>query len=720
MKPTFTSLSNTSGLEIIDPIETRRFVFLTSAPVTPEPAPTEGFTFPVTGACRIETASLILPNAVALDIRRPDGTNIASISPQANREFGADDYLIELHGPLKIYLRLKSGIRVDTTSDRIEILFDELTSVKIGARSYHSSPGSTITVPDDPEKVMAALSTFGSTIKTTSPERAWPTLRGHPPRLELGDELRIPDHMEPPETGVTIQIPAEYDAIYPIAPLAYYLGAEVVPGTPAVVTTDSGFDYSLGEQSRVCADRVEHLLKRMFVLDCVIRTEGHYPVPLAERDIVEDRTNLDIPALYDASIVQRLEAYETVPDEVVEALMPMWHRTTYTRPTSDAVELLPYLVNDLSLLRIKQREQQPEPTEEEQEVQDALDSFLRRASSDAAFVRSTGTREVYRGTGSDQDNGGSSSISTRGIPGVGEYISLPETNTLEKSWIGEETPIHGSKLHPAGFANETPEVTDGFIEITVVCNDTEMREEWDAISEIYGNRKDILVDATCEFEVSTDELRDILARDTDIVHYIGHIDGSGFKCPDGILDATTLSNVGATIVFLNGCRSHNQGVAVLEAGANATVSSLGDVGNTGAMEVGETLARLLYRGFSVGSAMSIVEEYTTIGRNYVVIGDPGVAIAQCENGLPLIYYINNNSGEVYEDEYTFEPYVYPISITNIGSIFQSYLPDLDQYYVGVGICGESNVSKNTFQSILPGTTVPLIEDGNLVWSHNWL
>ena len=36
-----------------------------------------------------------------------------------------------------------------------------------------------------------ALSTLSSALKTTSVERSYPTLRGHPPALELGDALDV-------------------------------------------------------------------------------------------------------------------------------------------------------------------------------------------------------------------------------------------------------------------------------------------------------------------------------------------------------------------------------------------------------------------------------------------------------------------------------------------------------------------------------------------------
>lgn len=726
MHPTFNSLTHTAGLEIIDPIETRRFVLLTSTPPTPTQTSTEGFTFSVAAACSIRTSSLTLLNAIRIDVRKPDGTHVASVSPPETHTFSTDEYLLELHAPLKVYIRVTGAFEIDADTDCVRIQFDDPTSIRIGTRSYHSSPATTITVPDDPKAVMEAVSTFASAIKTTSPERAWPTLRGHPPRLERGPELLIPDSVEPPETGITILVPPKYETLYPVVPVAYYLGSTIRLTTEAQarVTTETGLSHPLGESYGEIRKEAEQLLKRVFALDCAVRTEGYYPVALHERDIVEERTSLDIPALYDTSLSDRLQAYLSVSNSVIEDLIPTWHRSTYTRPTAEALELLPYLVNDLSFVRIKKSgEIAATTTDDQQRIKDAVDSFMRRAESNEAFVRSMKTQNtaMRNGDGDDESEASNASdFSMYGVPEVKEYVSLPKADTLEQAWVGEGTPVHGAKLHQAAFAHPASDPANGVIEIIVVCNDEQMREEWDAVSEIYGNRDDLRVDVTCEFDVPVDEFRDILAEDTDVVHYIGHIDGRGFDCPDGILDATTLTEVGATTVLLNGCRSYDQGIAVIEAGANAAVASLGDVGNIGAIEVGETLARLLHYGFGIGSAMNIVKDHTSIGKDYLVLGDPSVTVVQNESGIPIIYKIHTAStGDGEEKTVDIEAQAYPTRAQGIGSIVQPYLPGINEYHVAVGTTGRTTTTRETLQQTLAGHSVPLNIEEELVWSELW-
>ncbi|UPV76324.1 hypothetical protein M0R89_19365 (plasmid) [Halorussus limi] len=393
-QPTFSPLSDATGLDIVDPIETRHFSLFTDSPVTPTDADADEFAFPVATACRITTGRLGLPYMVPMEVRSPDGAHRASIDLPTTREFPDDEYLLELHSPIKVYLRTTGGMTIDTDDDGVEIEFEGEVAVEVGARSYHSSPAATITVPDDPAAVMEAVSAFPSALKTTSPERAWPTLRGHPPRVERGDELSIPDGLKSPDTGIEIAVPAEYGHVYTVAPLAYYLGADVVPGETARLTAESGVDRLLGDDAAAVGESVEEILKRVFLLDCVTRTEGLYPDELHEREVLESHVDLDFGGLYEASLADRLAAYLAVPDEAFAAIESPWHRVTHVEgdPGPDAAELLPYVVNDLSLVRVKsEREDAWSPTEAQKETNEALNAFVRSPTTAAS---TTGVTKV--------------------------------------------------------------------------------------------------------------------------------------------------------------------------------------------------------------------------------------------------------------------------------------------------------------------------------------
>lgn len=725
----FNPLRDRTGLELLDLIETRRFTLLTDSPVKPTSAGTDGFAFPVDSACDIRVDRFRLPHTVPVDVRSVDGTHLAAISPPESQEFPDDEYLLDVHGPMKIYIRVDSGFHVEADTETVRVDFGAETPIRVGARSYHSAPAGTVTVPDDPEEVMKAVSTFSSALKTTSPERSWPTLRGHPPRIEPGEELEIPDSLDVPDTGVTIRVPSEYGPIYAVAPLAFYLGAEIRPGETARLETDTGVSRKLGDGATEIGDSAGQILKHVFMLDCVTRTEGYYPVELHERTVLEGNgdVNLDFASLYEASIPERLATYLSAPDDAIEAITPRWHHVTHVEPEFETVELLPYVVNDLSLVRVE-TPSNIEWSETQEKTTDALSSFKRRAAAAGDFVRSAGTSSGrLAGTRSPDEHANNrdgaddrdDADELAGIPDLDEYVELPEVDAFQQSWVGEGTPVYGAKLLREAFAHETPEPTDGVIEITVVCNDEAMREEWNAVAEIYGRRDDLRVDVTREFSVSTDELRDLLAADTGLFHFIGHIDGHGFQCPDGVLDAEELEEANATTVLLNGCRSYHQGIRLVEAGANATIVSLWDVGNRGAVEVGETLARLFDHGFDVGTAVTIVEKYAEIGREYVVLGDPGVVLAQNKKSMPRMYHVSVSNESEIETKLIVELYAYPTEVHSVGTIIDSYLDDIDLEHVAIGRCETMITNRNKLQQSLSESSVPLIVEGTLTWSDLW-
>ncbi|WP_158056410.1 CHAT domain-containing protein [Halorussus halophilus] len=694
MQPRFDSLNSEPGLEVVDPIENSRFVFQTDCPVSPTAADTEEFYFPVSTACEVVVEELSLPRMVWFSVREATGDYVEEVQWNDTRELEPGAYLLDFSSRIKLYVRADSALTIDADPDSARIAFDGPTRVRIGARSNHSSPGATVTVPDDPTALMDAVSTFGSALKTTSCERSWPSLRGHPPQVERGDELQIPDELEPPDTGVTIHVPPAYESIFAVAPLAYYLGATVVPGESPRITTDDGFVHRL-DSKRGFEDEAIRTLKQTFLLDCVTRTEGYYQMRLKARKALEPRPEvpLDFESLYELSLAEQLREYLSVPFSAVESTVPTWNRVVHMRPDFESVELLPFVADDLSLVRVHTSEANALSPEREQKQQ-ALESFKR------------------------------SSERQTGVPGPNEYMPLPtDDDAIERAWVGEETPDRGAKLLPAAFRHEQPQPRDGTIEVTIVCNDEEMNEEFDAVSAVYGSRKHVRFDVESRFGVSTDEVRSLLAEDTDLFHFIGHIDGRGLECPDGVLDAETVSETGATTVLLNACRSHDQGVALVEAGAKAAIVSLSDVENEAAVEVGETFARLLDYGFTVGGALEVAREYTTVGRQYVVLGDPNTAATEPEGGGPFISDLEENAPwpPSRDDEIDVRSSVYCSQSFVMGSVGKTPLEPTETptYYLVPGHVGTFTWSVRQLERIYEGNEMLYAIDGELRWSEGW-
>ena len=705
MDPTFDTLDDATGLEVVDPIETRRFTFSTPNEVEPQSADTDSFRFPVSSACRVETSALELPYTVFACLWNDEGEVVADLAQDVSAEFPPGAYSFELNAPLKIYLRVEAGVRIESDTDSMVIEFDRETAVEIGARSFHESPEATVTTTDDPEDVMAAISTFGSVLKTTTCERSWPTLRGHPPRIERGDELTIPDGLDRPDAGVTIEVPPDLDAVYPVAPLAYYFGAEVVPGETARMSV-GGFEHRF-DRGDGFEDGVVRALERAFFLDCVTRTEGYYPIELADRRRVESLVDLDFAALYDAPLDEQLSAYFSVPYSTLAEAMPKWHRVTYVRPEPDNVETLPYLVNDLSIVRTPPRPPYEE-TEEMRETHDAIVEFKRATSGDANASHHSEKTET--------------DAAPHGVPPVDDYVQMPDADALEQAWVGDGTPVRGTKVLPEAFRNQQSETLsndasdpgEDVIDITVVCNDPEMRDEWDAVAEVYGSREAISFDPSVHFDVTTDEMRELLETPTDIFHYVGHVDGRGFECSDGLMDARTLDRAGMKAFLLNACRSHNQGVALVEAGSKGGIVSLGNVGNPAAIKLGETIAKLFHAGFSIGSVLAITRMATFVGSRYIAVGDPGFTVTQSEDVIPLMYKIGGSE----EGQFPLTVQGYPTRDHPIGSTSTTFI-DEGPHFLSTGPY-ETQATKQDMSVLLDMPYTPLVIDGQLELIHEWM
>jgi hypothetical protein len=670
------------GVTVFDAVEHRQFTLDTAGPVALGAADPDDFYFPVDAAVELDVASFSVPATVGTVVRTAAGEMLAEVTQWSDLQFPEGRYSIELCPSVKCYLQVDGPLSV-VVEDGSTVVETAGRTVRMGARSHHKHPEATVTTTGNPHDVMAALSVFGSALKTTTVERSYPTLRGHPPAIELGEELHVPETLRPPETGVTIEVPPRLESIYPVAPLAYYLGARVEPGVTPCIVTDSGFEYVL-DGPEGFEEAVARTLKQVFFLDCLTRTEGYYRVDLQERRAVADLVDLDFAALYEASLPDQLEAYLDVPYEVVADHLPEWKLTTHVAPTPDKAELLPFLVNDLAVIRMPaSRTVAPSAVQMTALSEFTRDSFTRSASED-----DLGTPSLVQ----------------------------PETaDSLEQSWAGagDEAPFGASKASVQAFRNRLQrDASTGDIDITVVCNDAEMDDEGDTAERVYGSRSDLPFDVQMYRDLSVDALRAVLETEADFFHYIGHIDADGFQCADGRLDARDLDRVGVDAFMLNACRSYEQGMALIEAGAVGGVVTLAEVINSGAVRVGGTMARLLNQGFPLRAALTIAKDESIVGSQYIVVGDGNLDVVQSESGMPLLIEIETADPEGYE----VTVHSYPNGDKGIGSILQPAIETSGQYSLGSGTQGPFTMAADELERFLELEDAPLRYDGELVWS----
>jgi hypothetical protein len=715
-RPRFTALSRQDGIRVDDPVEDVQFSLYAPGPVRVQQRATDAapWCFPIDSAAHVDTNELRVPIRIGTYVRNPNAEMVASAANDENLDVPfSGRHIVEFTStPIKLFVYAESSVDVTTNEHRTTLRFPDVESVHLAARSLHKQPARTITTPRDPESLMRAVSEFGAALKTTTCERSFPTLRGHPPLVEFGDELSIPGGERRPDTGVRLEVPPEPEYVFPTAPLAYYFGAEVAPATTPRLTTRAGVEYEF-DPDGFAADATR-LLRHVFTLDCLTRVEGYYPVDLDERRrAAEHGLDLDWAALYDEPLAEQLGTYLSVPFDDVEPLVPEWRLTADVVPELRRATVLPHLANELATVRIFGQDAagpslDGEGDDSSADIEELLDEFVRAADGGAGPLRAT-PRNSDAGSPTD-----GAPVSTEDV------IRVPETDTATQTYIGDGFPLNANKGSRASYERQLTLRADtpGRISVTVVCNDDEMVDELE-VGDHYGTRDLFDFDVTIHSSLTRNELREVLTAETDLVHYIGHVDQRGLQATDGYLDARTVDDIGTTAFVLNGCRSFRQGQALVDAGAIAGIVTLENVHNSLATEVGTNIARLLNRGWPLDMAVELVKDDALVGRHYIVIGDGSVEIASSDSGHPTANVVDHRQ---FDSDFDVTVYTYTTRARHLGSMYVPFIGDNQSYYLASGELDTFTVTPQQLEQFLTLETEPVHisqERGNTTISLRW-
>lgn len=665
-----------TALHVTDSIEQRQCVLRMPDPAPATPVDGDRFYFPVDAAARIDTESVTLGSYVATFVRNGAGDVVAQLDRVDEVSLPAGEYLIELEQPVKLYVRVEGPLSVETNG--VTTTVGTEGDLFVAGRSRHNHPAGTITTTEDPRDMMRAVSALSSSLKTTSVERSYPTLRGHPPEIAVGDELSIPKGMSAADGGVRIEVPPHLRFVYPVAPLAFYLGAEVVPGPVPRLVGEDGFSYRLDGPGGF-EETVAETLKQTLLFDCVARTEGFYEVDLAERADVDARVDLDWADLYDRSLSAQLDAYLSVPYERIADCVPEWKTAGYLAPDPEHAELLPYLLDDLAAIRTPAGE----PTTAEQVQTDSLFDFA-RAGSGIDEGTLTGTT---RAAGSTRATDPPTERAYTSEGPLTDLIDPEPTEAFETVWADEGVPVGATKASIDGYRNGLEHTPSEEIGVTVVVNDEGMTEEGDVAEEVYGDDTDFPFDLRVYRNLTTDRLKAVLETEREFLHYIGHVEADGFECTDGRLDARELEFVGVDAFFLNGCASYDQGMALLENGAVGGVVTVTEVINSGATRVGKAMVKLLNHGFSLWSALAVASEQSFVGGQYSVVGNGDLDVVQGDGIGSVITEIEES-----DDQYVATVMTYPGGDFGVGAMASMTIGTDKRHHLAPGLIGVESYS----------------------------
>jgi hypothetical protein len=663
--------ANDGGLRIHDPVEQHYLQVDTDRRVSPTSVtPTDSL--PVTAAVRVVPGQMTFSSRIAMYVRDGGGEMLDEIVEEGRHHLaGEGTVVLELLAPLKTYLVTERPVTVVQSDGSVTV--DCSAPVTVSARSRHTRPVDEIVVPPDPRSIMDAIARLASSLKTFSPERSWPTLRGHPPEVAVGDHRSVPGSLSVPDNGVAVHAPPEFEFVYPLAPLVYYLGAEFVP-EPATrrpwLATDDGFSYHFDR--RAFETDVARTLKQLFLFDCIVRGAGLYDLDLRERERARHLVPGPLAEVYDYSLPEQVETYLSVDRETVEPYLPRWGVASYVETTAETAELLPYLLDDLATVRTHP-EETVEPTATQRETLSVLDDFARgptvRSADDSTGVETATDRT---------------------------YVRPMEDDALARVWYGDAVPLGAADASKTAYRNRFGSTKSDDLTVTVVCNEEAMDDEVTAVEQVYGETANLPFDVEFRHDVTTDDLAATLTGDCDVFHYIGHADEGGLHCRDGRLDARELDSGAPRLFVLNACQSYEQANALVEAGSVCGVATITDVLNTGAVEVGETVAKLISLGFPVQTAVSVADDTSAFGTDYVVVGDGRYDVgSRGGQDKSLLYYDGTEDGEI---RVKMQPTL--TRRVSTGSVTIPLISTAGQYTLSTEIAGSYSFSRTDVERLL--------------------
>lgn len=612
---------------------------------------------PVSTAVECLADGLRLPEGVVV-IRDREGSFLSRADEVAFRNFTEGRYLLEFHGDIPCVVWFESGFTLGT--DGRTIAFDHESPLRIGARSARPRPTETVTTTGDPADVMAAVSTFGSALATRAPERSFPAFRGHPPALELGEELRVPDGLEPPERHGRIRLPERLEYAYAAAPLAAYLGVRVEPARRAELVTDS-FSYSLDGRGGVEAS-LARVLKQVFVLDVACRDAGPSPGESRERRAVDAVTTLDWERLYEADPAARLAAYLSVPFHAIREAVPLWGSAAHVRPEPANAAMLPALVARFATVR-------------------SPPSVSRRPSAE---LNSPDTAAAAAGNGP-----------ARPAP----------SDAVEDLWVGQGAPVGATKaLTPVDWnrfgRRPDPVREERTRSAAVLAPNPDEQAAAEAVAAAYD-------DPSLVVGLTRDDLQRQLTKPRGIVHLVGDVDEAGFDCLDGPLDAGRLDAVCANAFVMDCCSVHGQATALVEAGALGGVATVHEQPGEGA-ELGATLARLLAAGVPLSAATDVASDAGLHEDDFLVVGDGTATLPETGTSPPMVL-----AAESVPSGYAVQCRGYTADTAGMGSRTRTLLDD--DWCLTTARERPTTVDAETLQELVSESGIPLLLDGDLVW-----
>jgi hypothetical protein len=657
----------------------------------------EAINRPIDASVSGRVSKLSLPPSLVSVTEVETGTRYEHGNDTEPLELSDGQYLANIHGNVKTYLRFSGPATIRKTDDfgSLIIAFPRKIPVTLGFRSHHKIPVDTITVPPTTEGVATAISYASSSHKTTGPDRSYPTLRGHPPRFEVGAELDVPEPVrrQKKDSGIEMRVPDDLETLFVTAPLAYYLQADVhveERNAPLLVVPEANFTYDFSPLPSYQSE-VATMLRRVFFLDCLVRNAGPHSWDLAELSLL-DELDIDPEATYEATPGQQFVEYDLLDFERIDEKLPEWHLSMYVEPTVENISSLPYLLSNLSAIYLPESS----PLQQNELLDVSLGDFYRNDPQEPA---SQGMAER------------DSSRTKEDVSSIERVKPVLQKGQVH-GWLAEGVPIDVFKADPSAYENRFKyfDRSSGDISVTLILNDDLMGDEHEDVAEIYLERsEDLPIEVTVRQHLSCAKLAETLERPCDFVHYIGHCEDSGLRCTDGHLSVSSIEESNVQTFFLNACGSYHEGMELVRKGSVAGAVTFNKVLNKQAGKVGVSFAQLVINGFSIQRALQLARRRIMMNKDYAVVGDGTHQLTQCDNTFPAVGDLTAVSASEFELSYQLVTEQHP------GSNFQPYIKGVNEMYLS-GNVPTFTLTRAELTSLLTRAKIPIIFNGELYWS----
>ncbi|OPY29322.1 MAG: hypothetical protein A4E28_00920 [Methanocella sp. PtaU1.Bin125] len=474
-------------------------------------------------------------------------------------------------------------------------------TVSVGIRR---KPVCTVATGPDTESLFRCISALCAVRDKISPWRSHPFFRPDLPDISLlpaGTSVRHEQAVSP----IAFRLPPDLRYLYAMAPLSCYLGASVGVGdTPSVSIRGEIIDLPAGyRQFERWAGR---MLSRSFQADCAARYASTPGRQLAGIDL-QAILGYAPEELMLMGMPDRFRLYMERLRSAGRAFNAP-HTAAYVDPVPSSVELMPYLMRSLSAVYAPAGS----PVTERDVVSLSVRDYRARRTP-----------------------------VTRGGTDTAETVLLPSLYGAQSQlWFSGGCPVDAALSSIGALKNGRKHGRDRTKpEVCIICNEPPMLKE----SLLIQRQLERIATIEVRANLGCRDLLHTLSEGFDVLHYAGHSERAGLKCPDGYADLSRAEENNVPFFFLNCCSSYIQGTRLIEKGSVCGIATLFRVIDEAALDVCAGFYRMLAYGYPVMTSYLGARECSVTGREYLMIGD-GYHNVFNARGVALPFYRLRRNG----------------------------------------------------------------------------